>query len=319
VPLHINPQHIISFYFVGLERSFSTASEKLCITEPAVHQQVKALELQFGVKLVYVKKKRACLTKTGEELFAYAEEFFNRARIIENFLKGHALNNLRVAIAASLSLYLMPLIDKFKESRPDVHVTIREGPSVILGEELIEFKHDVCFIGSFDKFERQRVLRIPEVEQMVFVASPQHPLTKATGITWEDVARWPLIMPREGSKTREVLSHNFGKRGLKPSIGTEVDNPECVKGLARENKGVAFMILGNVREDVALGRLKIVPLVDGPIKLDLDVLMNRELSMSPVAEAFLKVVREHFQQRLADSSKPDYVAQPSYLGSNPET
>jgi DNA-binding transcriptional LysR family regulator len=294
MPLHVNPQHIISFYFVGLDKSFSTASEKLCITEPAVHQQIKALELQFGVKLVYVKKKRACLTKTGEKLFAYAEEFFNEATIIENFLKSCTLNSLQVAIAASLSSYLTPIIDKFKESHPHVHVTIHEGPSIILGEELIEFKHDICLIGGFDKFERQRVLRIPEVEQMVFVASPQHPLTKTTGITWEDVAHWPLIMQREGSKSREVLNENFSKRGLKPSIGTEVGNPECIKGLAREMKGVALMILGNVRDDLALGRLKIVPLVDGPIMLDLDVLMNKELSTSPVAEAFLKVVREYF-------------------------
>jgi DNA-binding transcriptional LysR family regulator len=294
MPLHINPQQIISFYFVGLEKSFSTASEKLCITEPAVHQQIRALELQFGVKLVYVKKKRAYLTKTGEKLFTYAEEFFNHAAITENFLKSYTLNNLHIAIAASLLLYLMPVIDRFKESHPHVHVAIREGPSLILGEELIEFKHDICIIGSFDRFERQRVLRIPEAEQMVFVACPQHPLTKAVEVTWEDVARWPLIMQQEGSMSREILNQNFSKRGLKPSIGTEVGNPECIKGLAREMKGVALMILGNVRDDLDLGRLKIVPLADGPIKLDLDVLMNKELAMSPVAEAFLKAVREYF-------------------------
>jgi len=294
MPLHINPQHIISFYFVGLEKSFSAASERLCVTESAVHQQIKALEMQFGVKLVYTKKKRACLTKTGEKLFTYAEEFFNRAAITENFLKSYALTNLHLAIASSLLMYLMPVIDKFKESQPHVQVTIHEGPSMILGEELIDFKHDICLIGSFNRFERLRVLRIPEVEEMVFVASPQHPLAKVTAITWEDVARWPLVIQREGSMARAILDQNFSVRGLKPSIGTEVGNPELMKGLVRENRGIALMFLPSVRDDLALGRLTMMPLADGPIKLDIDVLMNRELAMSPIAEIFLKVIKEYF-------------------------
>ncbi|MGZ3593921.1 MAG: LysR family transcriptional regulator [Syntrophales bacterium] len=294
MPLRINPQHIISFYFVGLEKSFSAASGRLCVTEPAIHQQIKALELQFGVKLVYVKKKRACLTKTGEKLFTYAEEFFNKAAIIENFLKSYALTNLRLAIASSLLMYLMPVIDKFKESQPDVQVTIQEGPSMILGEELIDLKHDICLIGSFNRFERLRILRIPEVEEMVFVASPQHPLAKVTTLTWEDVARWPLVIQREGSMARAILDQNFRARGVKPSIGTEVGNPELMKGLARENRGIALMFLPSVRDDLALGRLTMIPLADGPIKLDIDVLMNRELAMSPIAEIFLKVIKEYF-------------------------
>lgn len=298
--LHINPQHVISFYYVGAEKSFSTASEKLCITEPAVHQQIKALELQFGVKLVYVKKKRACLTKTGEKLFSYAEEFFNQAVITENFLKGYTLNNLHIAIASSLLLYLMPIIDKFKELHPHVQVTIQEGPSLILGEELIEFKHDICLIGSFNKFEKLSVFRVPEVEEMVFIASPQHPLSKATEVTWEDIARWPLIIQRDGSMAREILNQHFRERGLRPTIGTEVGNPECIKGLAREMRGIALMFSPSIRDDATLGRLKIIPLVDGPIKLDIDVLMNRELAMSPVAEAFLKVIREYFHHDIEE-------------------
>lgn len=295
--LHINTQHVITFYYVGAEKSLSKASEKLCITEPAVHQQIKALEVQFGVKLVYVKKKRVCLTKTGEKLFTYAEEFFNQATITENFLKSHA-NSLRVAIASSLLLYLTPIIDKFKESHPDVQVIINEGPSVVLGEELADFKHDICLIGSFERFEKLKVLRIPKVEEMVFVASPQHPLTKVTKVTWEDIARWPLIIQREGSMIRELLDQHFRERNLEPTIGIEVSNPECIKGLAREMKGIVLMFSPTIKGDAALGRLKIIPLVEGPIKLDIDVLMNKELAMSPVAEAFLKLIREYFHYNL---------------------
>jgi DNA-binding transcriptional LysR family regulator len=314
-PFQINPQHIICFYFVGREKSFSAASKTLCITEPAVHQQIRALELQFGVRLVYVKKKRVCLTKTGENLFGYAEEVFNRAMMTETFLKRCTLNNLDIAIAWTLLMYLMPIIDKFKESHPTVQVIIHEGPSMILREELADFKHDICLIGSMSGLdERLSALRIPEVERMVFVASPEHPLAKASTVKWEDLVRYPFIAQHKGSMAREVLDQHFEERGLKPSIGTEVDNLECIRGLAREMRGIALMFLPNIRDDLALGRLKIIPLLDGEIKLGIDILMNRELAMSPALEAFLKVIVEYFH---VTPTPQVFVARPGRKYGNP--
>ena len=87
-PPQINLQQIISFYFVGKEESFSVASEKLFVTQPAVTQQIKALETQFGVKLINVKRKRVHLTKAGERFLDYAEEIINHVTMAENFLKS---------------------------------------------------------------------------------------------------------------------------------------------------------------------------------------------------------------------------------------
>ncbi|MCX5813766.1 MAG: LysR family transcriptional regulator, partial [Proteobacteria bacterium] len=78
-PPQINLQHIISFYYVAKEKSFSEAAEKLFVTQPAVTQQIRALEVQYGVKLVNIKKKRVFLTKAGERLFVYAEELLDHA------------------------------------------------------------------------------------------------------------------------------------------------------------------------------------------------------------------------------------------------
>jgi len=84
----LNLHHVISFYFLAKEQSFSRAAERLAITQPAVTQHVRGLETQFGTKLIILKKQRVHLTKAGEELFAYAEELFNQAVLTENFLKN---------------------------------------------------------------------------------------------------------------------------------------------------------------------------------------------------------------------------------------
>ena len=300
----INLQHIITFYFVAHEESFSAASGKLYITEPAVHQQIRGLELHYGVKLVYVKRKRVYLTKAGEKLLAYAEEIFNQAMMTENFLKSYRTSILHIGIAGTMMLYLMGIIDRFKELYPSVQVTVREGPSRVLAEELLDFRHDICLVGSLPRIDGSlRVFRIPEVEQMVFVASPEHPLASGPIATWEDLTRYPLIIQHEGSCAREIVHEHFTRRHLQPLIGAEVDNIGCAKGLARQKKGIALMFLPNVKEELALGSLKLIPVVEGEIRLGIDVLTNKEASTTAVTEAFLNIIKEHFHYVLSEQKK----------------
>jgi DNA-binding transcriptional LysR family regulator len=301
-PPQVNLQHIISFYYVAKEKSFSDAAEKLFITQPAVTQQIRSMEVQFGVKLINIKKKRVYLTKAGERLFVYAEELLDHTVMIENFLKSYKLNNLYIGIAGTMMLYLMGLIDKFKELYPSVQVTVREGPSRKLAEELLDFRHDICIVGPLSNLnERLNVFRIPpKVEKLVFVASPEYRLSVEQPVKWKDLACHPLIIQPEGSVAYELIFNNFISRGLKPQIGAEVDNIEFAKTLAKQKKGIALMFQPNVREELANGTLTIIPIEDGEIWLGIDVLTNKEAASSPVVEAFFNIIKDHFHYVLSE-------------------
>jgi DNA-binding transcriptional LysR family regulator len=295
----INVQQLISFYYVAKEESFSIASEKLFITQPAVTQQIKALEAQFSVKLINVKRKRVHLTQAGERLVEYAEEIVNRVAVAEKFLKSYQVNNLRIGVATALTLYLTPIIDKFKELHPSVRVSVREAPSLGLIDDLLDFKLDLCLVGTLQTInKRVQVTRFPEVEKMVLVAGPDYPLAQKGQTKWEELVDYPLIIQSEGSTARAIILEHFAKRNLTPLIGAEVDNVECAKQLARQSKGVALVFLPNVAEEVAQGRLTIIPIADDEIKLGIDVARNSEMAASPVLRAFLGVIEQHFSSLL---------------------
>ena len=291
----INVQHLISFYFVAKEESFSVASEKLFITQPAVTQQIKALEAQFGVKLINVKRKRVHLTQAGERLVGYAEGIITHVATAENFLRSYRLNNLHLGVATTLTRYLTPIIDKFKELYPSVRVSVREDPSLTLIDGLLDFKFDVCLVGTLQTIDRKlHVTHFPEVEKMALVASPDYPLVKKAKVRWEDLVNYPLIIQSEGSTARVIVLKHFADRNLTPLIGAEVDNIECAKELALQKKGVALMFLPNVQEEVAQKKLTIIPIADGEIRLGIDIARNQEMAMSPVLDAFLEVAQKHF-------------------------
>ncbi len=294
-PPQVNVQHLISFYFVAKEESFSLASERLFITQPAVTQQIKALETQFGVKLVNVKRKRVHLTPAGQLLMSHVEELVNHVTVVENFLKGYHLGNFSIGVATTLTRYLTPLIDKFKELFPTVRVSVREGPSLTLIEELLDYRFDVCLVGTLPSpSPRLHVTHYVEVERMVLVANPDYPLVRKGTIKWEDLVNYPLIIQSQGSTAREAILRHFESRNLIPLVGAEVDNVECAKELARQKKGLALMFFPYVREEVAQGTLTIIPIVDGEIRLGIDIARNAEARPSPVLRAFLGLIENEF-------------------------
>jgi len=62
-----------TFLMVIKEKSFSKASAKLGISQPAVTQQIKFIEDYLDTKIVDRKKNGILLTKEGEDLYRIAQ------------------------------------------------------------------------------------------------------------------------------------------------------------------------------------------------------------------------------------------------------
>jgi DNA-binding transcriptional LysR family regulator len=294
-PPQINLHHLITFYFVAFEKNFTAAAEMLCLTQPAVTLHIKSLENQFGVKLFSIKRQKVYLTEEGDRLFDYAKKIFDQVTAAEEYLRRQIQNVLHLGVACSITFHLTPVVNQFKELYPTVKVTLREASSLQLVEELIDFKHDLCVVGTLGHIPNGlKVFHTQDSDEMVFVASPRHAVCSKGEIGWEELVKYPLIIQGEGSAAREALLRNLQNRHLSPIIDTVVDNIESAKKLARENKGLAFMFLPNVVEEISLGELKIVPLAGDGIKVGTDIIVRDNATTLPVINRFLKTIQEYF-------------------------
>ncbi len=64
---------IETFMMVAHLKSYTKAAESLFISQPAVSQQIRQLEEEFGVKLFNYEKRKLFLTTEGKELLKFAE------------------------------------------------------------------------------------------------------------------------------------------------------------------------------------------------------------------------------------------------------
>src|SRR3989338_8075406 len=107
------------FLRVAAERSFSRAAMKLHRTQPAISQAVRRLEESVGERLFDRATKDATLTDAGRLLRDYADRL----------LLG--VNDASVHV-------VLPLIHRFHESHPLVHVDVRRIPARQLGAEVAQ-------------------------------------------------------------------------------------------------------------------------------------------------------------------------------------
>lgn len=298
-PPQINISQLIAFFFVGTEGNFTTAAEKFCLTQPAVTKHIRALERQFAVKLIQVRKKRVHLTETGQKLMEYASEIYHSAMKAESLLASAQNTNFRIGVSSALTASLAPILERFRELNPSILLSVKEGASLQIVEELSNFEHDLCVVAPLSKVSDElQVFRIPETEKMVLVTSPGSSWARRRNLTWSDLGGHPFILHREGSIVRQLILEHFRERGIEIRPVANIDSINCMKRLIQEGEGVALMMLSSVKGEVASRRLKIVPITDGDFKMGMDIVMPKRVALSRACRAFLSLLETHFERKL---------------------
>jgi DNA-binding transcriptional LysR family regulator len=141
---------IHTFLTVVKERSFSKASAKLGISQPAVTQQMKFIEDYLDVKIIDRRKNGIRLTKEGEELLIIAQKIEKTVNHAEQDLLKIINKDITFIFGASnvIGNYILPtFLNDIKEKiNNDVRISVDISKGVI--EQLKDKKVDMALIES---------------------------------------------------------------------------------------------------------------------------------------------------------------------------
>ena len=119
------------FRAVAQHLNFSRAAEELLLTQPAVTQQIKALEDEFGVPLFDRGGGHIALTAGGKALFPFAEkmkELSDGAVVAVAEAFGQQAGELALGASQTIGQYLLPtFVAKFRQTNPKIKVIARSG------------------------------------------------------------------------------------------------------------------------------------------------------------------------------------------------
>ena len=91
------------------------------------------------------------------------------------------------------------------------------------------------------------------VDQVVLIASPSHPFSRAAKITLGELKGQPLILPAQGSRTRLLVERKLKEAGANPRVAMQLSGTEAVKKAVEANLGVAFVSQFAVERECSLG------------------------------------------------------------------
>jgi DNA-binding transcriptional LysR family regulator len=127
----LDPRRLLTFREVATRGSFSRAADALALTQPAVSQQVAALERQLGIRLLDRGPGGPVPTEAGALLLTHADAIAERlaqagAQLDE--LIGAERETLRVgAFPSALGSIVPAAIVRVHEQRPEVQIEAVEG------------------------------------------------------------------------------------------------------------------------------------------------------------------------------------------------
>jgi len=218
-----------TFLTVARERSFSKASAKLGISQPAVTQQIKFIEKYLACKIIERKKNGIKLTNEGDELYKIAMRLEKEINSSEKDILKIINKEITFRLGASdtIGTYIIPgqcLNTIGKAINNDIKLSISDSVNII--QALKDRKLDVGLIES-PVIDNDLIYREWLEDELVVVSNVQVPKLLNT----EDLYEFSWVCRDEASHTRRVVSEVFDELGVSCKdfdVLSEVSNTAAV-------------------------------------------------------------------------------------------
>lgn len=250
-----------TFLMVIKEKSFSKASAKLGISQPAVTQQIRLIEEYLDTKIVDRKKNGILLTKEGEDLYRIATRLEKAIANSEKELLKIINKDFTFVIGASNTIgnYILPnyLSEIKKRINNNVYINVSLSSDII--EQIDDKKIDIALIES-PIFKDDIIYREWVSDELVVFSN--QPLKKH--LSAEDLMGFDWICRDENSHTRKLTSEAFDEIGVQCNhfnvIGV-LSSPTAIKesilyaDSTAKRPLVSIMSRHVIANEVASGRL----------------------------------------------------------------
>ncbi len=146
----MNLSYYSNYVTIVEEGSLTAASRKLRIAQPALSNQIKALETAYGARLFYRGARKLELTDAGQILYGRAKrmlaiETAARSEIASGF--GGTKGTLRIGITSSFeNERLLDALTAFSDRFPDAEVRVYEAELPELLKRLQSGKVEAIFV-----------------------------------------------------------------------------------------------------------------------------------------------------------------------------
>ncbi len=285
--------------------SVSRAAEALFVSQPAISQQLQALERELGVGLFERSGRRLIPSREGQVLFEMAQPLVEDLDGLEarfrDKVSGLDAGELNIAANSSTILYLLPrIIERFRQVHPDVRLTLHNAISADGTDLLREDAADLAVGSMTDVPADLSYAPAYRFEQML-ITPRDHPLASGE-LSLEAISRCPLVLPPKRQITYRLVDQVFQRHRLPYTVALEVGGWEVIKQYVAMGMGISIvpaLCLNDADPDKLVAR----SMHEWFPERSYGVIVRRGKALSAQARAFVELIQpELFSPREYDQS-----------------
>ena len=292
------------FAAVARHRHFTRAAAELGLAQPALSQQVRALERELGVVLIDRGGRRVQLTDAGEAFLVWAERILADVAAAEAEMAEFAgLGRGRVIVGSTpvqtLGRVDLPgLLAAFHARYPGVEVALREETTPILIGELEVGRIDVALGALMGDMVPKGIVAEPLfAEDLVAMVAPNHPLANRPIVRLEELAEERFVLATPGSPIRRAVTDAAAAAGASIRVAFETSEQLLVRAIVARGLAVAVVprsLAEEPGEAVAALRLEGLP------RRTVALLWAANRPRGAAPQRFLTIARDHLTGVMGD-------------------
>jgi LysR family transcriptional regulator, low CO2-responsive transcriptional regulator len=279
------------FEAVARRLNITQAALELHASQPAVSQQLKLLEENYGASFLVRHSHGVKLTDKGEAFLKAITPVLAQLEDIEGRFKGNETTSERRCLAIggsrNVSIRVLPrLLKAFKQSHPSVEFILAANESPLIERHLLNSQLDIAVITNpshteglvYEPFDRMEV---------VAVCIPTNPLAGQT-LSLKELAEQPLVL-RSGGRIVSVLK----SQGYRTNFALRCEMSQAIKAAVRAGLGIGILYRNAVATSLAKGSLKLVHVPElRNMEIKSVIAYDGRKPLSSIAQEFLVLLRQ---------------------------
>ena len=277
---------IYTFLVVYENGSFSSASKKLKVTQPAVTQQIRQLEEFVGSKLIERKKNGIILTKKGQYFLEIAKNLQECIDKVSNRIQYFKEKSLPFIIGASSTVgnYILPnYLPYLKELiKKEINLLISNNNELI--NNLINNKIDIAFTTTKPSHQNIKYFEWIDDEIVFFSNKPLPPIME-----FDDLLNYEFLCREEGSILKQEISkilQKYNKDCYHFNVKSYVNNSTALKYTILNSHSQLISIISKnaIKEEIKSKKLFITKIkgIEFKRKIYMAILQEDKISKSVI-------------------------------------
>ena len=287
----MNLQQLQYFKVISQTKNFTTASNILSITQPALSKAISKLEEELDVQLFEREGRNIKITKYGEVFLKYAESALDDIeKGIEKIHDMKTNNDNIISIASTYCIgatFIPFLVSNFINSHIQTRFNFNNQSTEEIFKDLKYERVDLGFFDSIEKIDKYSEIEtiLVKKEEYVLIVPKNHHLANREEVELKELKDEYFIAYNDRNNEKKISYSEL--IGYTPKIAVEPTEATMLASLVAAGAGIAIILNTPM---INTNKLSIIKIKDYIGRKNIYMGWNRNSYYSKTIEEFKKYV-----------------------------